>query len=132
MGVKRILIILVLNIALPTLDTVTDINLVYALYRGAHYCEYDGGPDYKKCLEDPLKRICLWTGFRRYRDYEECEKDPVVYCSIDENNENVCGSSCQWVPHDRDNYGNCKKDPNGYCSNDTNNLNFCRFAFLSL
>ena len=30
-----ILIILVLNIALPTLDTFTDINLVVKLYRGA-------------------------------------------------------------------------------------------------
>ena len=38
MEVKTILILLVLNIGLPTLDTVTDINLVVKLYRGAQYC----------------------------------------------------------------------------------------------
>ena len=35
METKTILVLLVLNIALPTLDTFTDINLVYKLYRGA-------------------------------------------------------------------------------------------------
>ena len=35
MEVMTILILLVLSIALPTLDTVTDINLVIKLYRGA-------------------------------------------------------------------------------------------------
>ena len=35
METKTILVLSVLNIALPTLDTVTDINLVYKLYRGA-------------------------------------------------------------------------------------------------
>ena len=72
MEVKTILILLVLNIALPTLDTVTDINLVVKLYRGAHYCdhvdEYWRVPD----------------------DYEKCKKDPVSYCSNEENNQAVC------------------------------------------
>ena len=35
MEVVTILVLLVLNIALPTLDIVTDINLVYKLYWGA-------------------------------------------------------------------------------------------------
>ena len=35
MEVKSILIILALNIILPTIDILTDINLVYKLYRGA-------------------------------------------------------------------------------------------------
>ena len=35
MEVVTILVLLVLNIALPTLDTWTDINLVIKLYRGA-------------------------------------------------------------------------------------------------
>ena len=35
MEVNSILIMLALNIILPTLDTLTDINLVYKLYRGA-------------------------------------------------------------------------------------------------
>ena len=70
MEVKTILIILVLNIALPTLDTVTDIMLVYKLYRGAQYCEYR---------------------FEDHDDFAKCEKDPVSYCSYEENNQkNVC------------------------------------------
>ena len=41
MEVKTILIILVLSVALPTLDTFTDINLVYQLFRGAQNCSDD-------------------------------------------------------------------------------------------
>ena len=63
MEVKTILVLLVLNIALPTLDTGTDINLVYKLYRGAHYCHYG---------------------------YSECEKNPVDYCSNVGNDQTVC------------------------------------------
>ena len=67
-----ILVLLVLNIALPTLDTVTDINLVYKLYRGAYACQYRNS----------------WHPERD--DYEKCEDDPDGYCSNDENNQNVC------------------------------------------
>ena len=63
MEVMTILVLLVLSIALPTLDTVTDINLVSKLYTGAPYCLYDNS---------------------------KCEKDPVAYCSNYENNLNVC------------------------------------------
>ena len=66
---KTILIILVLNILLPTLDIVTDINLVIKLYRGAQYC-------------DPSPR--------QYDDYEKCLEDPLGYCSNDENNQKIC------------------------------------------
>ena len=66
-----ILIVFVLKIILPTLDTLTDINLVYKLYRGAQYCDYDDDD-------------------RDYDDYKKCDKDPVVYCSNAENNQNVC------------------------------------------
>ena len=61
-----ILVLLVLNIALPTLDIGTDINLVYKLYRGAHYCDY------------------------RRHDYEKCKKDPGSFCSNAGNNQTVC------------------------------------------
>ena len=75
MEVKTILIIVALNIILPTLDTFTDINLVYKLYRGAQACQYrsDGHPerdDYEKCRDDP--------------------DGPDGYCSNDENNQNFC------------------------------------------
>ena len=85
MEVMTIMIIIVLNIALPTLDTFTDIILVGKLYRGVQSCVYDGGPDYKECL-----------------------KDEVGYCSNDENNQDVCDgreysySLCQWPPLDSD------------------------------
>ena len=69
MEVKTILILLFLNIALPTLDTVTDINLVIKLYRGAQYCDYD---------------------LSEYDNYKKCKKDPVSYCLNDENNQSVC------------------------------------------
>ena len=41
MGVKTILLLLVLNIVLPTLDTGTDLNLVVKLYQGARGCSND-------------------------------------------------------------------------------------------
>ena len=66
---KTILIISVLSIFLPTLDIVTDINLVYKLYRGAQYC-------------DPSPR--------QDDDYEKCLEDPLGYCSNDENNQRIC------------------------------------------
>ena len=37
MDLVTILVLLVLNIALPTLDTVTDINLVIKLFRAKHH-----------------------------------------------------------------------------------------------
>ena len=45
MEVVTVLVLLVFNIVLPTLDTFTDINLVYKLYRRAHEC-YEKLNDY--------------------------------------------------------------------------------------
>ena len=70
MEVMTILVLLVLNIALPTLDTYTDINLVVKLYWGAHYCDY--------------------YHYYDHDDWERCIKDPISYCSNEENNQNVC------------------------------------------
>ena len=151
MEVKTILILLVLNIALPTLDTLTDINLVIKLYRGAQYCYYDGGPDYKKCEEDPVGycssdennlNVCRFScdGFYHMKnhgdywdDYYKCRKDPVGYCSNAENNQDVCVAvskyyPCQWAPRDSDDYKKCRDDPSSYCANDENNQTFCRFS----
>ena len=52
MEVITILVIVVFNLILPTLDTATDINLVYKLYRGVRYWEecWRG-----KCWRDPVK-----------------------------------------------------------------------------
>ena len=76
MVLLTILIILVLNIALPTLDTFTDINLVIKLYQGAQYCDH---------------RDTDYDDWERDRDdYWKCWKDPVSFCSNDENNQNFC------------------------------------------
>ena len=61
-----ILVLLLFNIALPTLDTFTDIKLVVKLYRGAQGCE------------------------REFDDYWKCWDDPVSYCSNGENNQALC------------------------------------------
>ena len=74
MEVKTILIILALNIILPTLDIVTDINLVYKLYRRAHFCDLKG---YGNCLGN-----C--------DDYKKCLDNPDSYCSNNENYQNIC------------------------------------------
>ena len=66
MEVVTILVLLVLSIALPTLDTFTDINLVVKLYRGAQGCKHS------------------------VDDFYKCYEDPASYCSNDENNHNVC------------------------------------------
>ena len=66
MAAKTILMMTVLNIALPTLDTFTDISLVYKLFRGAYECKWNGDLD----------------------EYNKCRSDPMSYCN--ENNKNVC------------------------------------------
>ena len=75
---KTILVLLVFNIALPTLDIGTDINLVHRLYTGAKGCVRPTDYDYH----------------RDHDNYKKCFSDPIGYCSNDENNQNVCG-----VPH---------------------------------
>ena len=71
---KTILVLLVFNIALPTLDIGTDINLVHRLYTGAKGCVRPTDYDYH----------------RDHENYKKCFSDPIGYCSNDENNQNVC------------------------------------------
>ena len=64
MGVKRTIFrILFFNIFLPFLDIVTDINLIYKLYRGAQYCD-DDSPDYWNCRLDPVEFCSTYNGRR--------------------------------------------------------------------
>ena len=112
METKIILILFVLNIGLPTLDTVTDINLVVKLYRGAHYCG--------TAPVDP-----------NYDEFWKCYEDPASYCSNEENNQAVChlyrgDHFCLLANYD--DYEKCDKDPASYCSNDENNHNICQFS----
>ena len=74
MEVKTILVLLVLNIALPTLDIGTDINLVCKLYGGVYGCE----------------RPSDYDSHRDLANYTKCYDDPITYCTNDENNHNFC------------------------------------------
>ena len=64
----------IFSIILPTLDILTDVNLVYKLYRGAHFCDRK-----QKFPNDD-------------DDFFKCLDDPVSYCSNGEN-EQFCGFS---------------------------------------
>ena len=72
MEMKTILVVLVLNILLPTLDTVTDFNLVYKLYRGAEAEYYRGRWETHPVMATAMLLpfllnyvVCLITFFRR-------------------------------------------------------------------
>ena len=101
---KTVLIILVLNIILPTADVFTDLRLIEKLYRGVPMCNDDterinhDEDEYRKCDEVGADQYCIgekvstavcgvWTGSgskyycRYYRgwsseypDYEQCEE----------------------------------------------------------
>ena len=91
MEVKTILILLVLNIALPTLDTVTDINLVVKLYRGAQYCFYQDWRRENDTTITTTEDYCYRRNGSLCDEYFKCEKDgPDSYCSNEENNQAVC------------------------------------------
>ena len=75
MEVMTILTILILSIVLPTLDTVTHINLVVKLYRGANdtyrysdtYGEHVSHPGMATAMLLPFVLnylVCLYTSFR--------------------------------------------------------------------
>ena len=69
---KTLRTILVLDILLPTADVITDLLLIYKLYRGTYQC--NGRPD----------------GVQM-KGYSQCAKDSYNYCSDPDNNQNVCG-----------------------------------------
>ena len=72
MEVKTIMIILVLNIALPTLDTFTDINLVLKLYRGAEgYGNWYSHPKMATAMLTPFLLnyfVCVITFLRKEKN----------------------------------------------------------------
>ena len=72
--VAKILTVAVLNLLLPTADIVTDINLVVKLYRHRQPAECE---DYSS-FDDGERLVTI---------YEECQQDPVTFCSQDENRE---------------------------------------------
>ena len=69
MELATILTILMLNILIPTADVFTDVNLLVKLYKPPPGCKYYYWRD----------------GDRLARIYEECQEDPVTFCSKDEN-----------------------------------------------
>ena len=82
-----ILVLLVLSIALPSLDTFTDINLVIKLYKGSKFCDYNNW----KRKNDTGDLYCNRTNDYLCDEYFQCyEAGPVSYCSNAENNQTVC------------------------------------------
>ena len=72
MEVATILIIVVLNILLPSNDQITHINLIFKLYKPSQKCTY----------------YSYWSNGERLRGiYEECRQDSITFCSQDENRE---------------------------------------------
>ena len=76
---KTILIILVLNILLPSADVTTDLVLIFRLFRGVSMCEWSEG-----IRSD-------------YKEYFQCRDiGPETYCSAypeKVSNQRVCGLS---------------------------------------
>ena len=103
---KTVLIILVLNIILPTADIVTDLRLIEKLYRGVHMCS-DGTWEIWSPCNDPItlpKRTDSDSQYycryvhpkdwdRKYLAYWRCEKEgPKTFCSDpSRNNVDICG-----------------------------------------
>ena len=84
MEVKTILIILAFNIALPTLDTFTDINLVVKLYRGAQGWgnRWKNHPKMATAMLTPFLLnyiVCFITFFRK----EKNKKFTFIFALLD-------------------------------------------------
>ena len=55
---NTILIILVLNILLPTADVITDLILIGKLYRGVYECKWSEEIEYEKCRDVGPEKYC--------------------------------------------------------------------------
>ena len=116
---KTVLIILGLNIILPTADVFTDLRLIWKLYRGGPVC-YDkteairrDKDEMLKCYEVGADQYCVgekvstavcrkrsdskyecreyWDWSSEYQDYEQCDRVGYdTYCSDPATNKNVC------------------------------------------
>ena len=125
---KAVLIILALNIILPTADVTTDIMFIASLYKGVTLCNHStegikiDEEEYKKCEEGPdkycselrspglceldlydfhfiCKDISEWSA--EYQDYEQCQYEVGYssYCSDPASNKNVCEGAGQHTSH---------------------------------
>ena len=96
MAIKAIVVLVFLNIILPTYDTWGDLNLVYKLFRGAQYCDSDA--------------------------YLKCNQDKTSYCSIAKENDNQfknyvvpCNKKLLTQYCDSDGSLECHEDLNSSC-----------------
>ena len=100
--IKSILVPVIFNIVLPTVDVITDARLIILLFLGAYTCTpvgEDDTEDYLKC-EDDLDTNCtkVTTANDSYADYLMCYNDPAAYCTNRTTIHDVCGG---YVNHPR-------------------------------
>ena len=100
--IKSILVPVIFNIILPTVDVITDARLIILLFLGAYTCiplGEDDTEDYWEC-EDDLDTNCTNVTSARdsYEDYLMCYNDPAAYCTNRTTNHDVCAG---YVNHPR-------------------------------
>ena len=97
--IKSILIPVIFNIILPTVDVITDARLIILLFLGAYTCipvGEDNTEDYWEYVDD-LDTNC--TNVTTARDsFLMCYNNPAAYCTNRTTNHDVCGG---YVNHPR-------------------------------
>ena len=124
---KTVLIILVLNIILPTADVVTDLRLIVKLYRGVPVCNrWTEGirrdrDEYRKCVRVRADKYCIG------------EKVSTELCGVgtDSDSKYECRDYWEWSSDYQD-YRQCDKSMvksfygyDTYCSDPATNKNVC-------
>ena len=126
---KTVLIILVLNIILPTADVFTDLRLIEKLYRGVPGCnEWTEAIRRDSCEEDKCRRK---VGAEKY-----CigEKVSTGVCGLRTNSDSkyYCISYRHWSTEYQD-YELCEKvGYDIYCSDHASNKNVCNSTHLTM
>ena len=113
-----ILMFVLLNIALPSVDVITDILMIISLFRGAYGCvNFRWSYDYKQwqeCLEDP-EAWC--TGPSAGGLYEKCERTTSGLF------EYKCRDPTQWSRDHNESllmWKACRESPTSFCSQQSN------------
>ena len=117
-----ILMFVLLNIALPSVDVITDILMIISLFRGAYGCvnfrwwSYDY-KQWQECLEDP-EAWC--TGPSAGGLYEKCDRTSSGLF------EYKCRDPYLWSRDYKD-WKACIETPTSFCSQQSNETRICEF-----
>ena len=150
---NTILIILVLNILLPTADVITDLILIGKLYRGVYECKWSEEIEYEKCRNVGPEKYCSVypekvsnksvCGLSQYycrEDWRDSEchttMGPDRYCSAERVSRGACTEKTQsdsqyfcryhtiWST-EPEHYRQCKRDSYHFCSDPDNYQDVC-------